>query len=175
MDNITDSALKSFRTHYRDPGIGKDDIFDYVYGVLHAPGFRAAFPNALARQLARIPLAGDFRGFARAGRELGELHLGYETCPEYPLELVFSGEGDPRPGHFRLGARPMRHAGNRGDMDRSVLIVNDHVRLAGIPEAAHSYVVNGRTPLEWFIDRYRVTPRQEERHCQRRQRMVRAA
>ena len=157
VDNITDAALEQFRTHYRDRAIGKDDIFDYVYGVLHAPGFRAAFPNALARELARIPLAGDFRGFAAAGRELGELHLGYETCPEYPLELVFSGDGDQRPEQFRLSDRPMRFAGKKGDTDRSVLIVNDHVRLAGIPEAAHSYAVNGRTPLEWLIDRYRIT------------------
>ena len=157
VDNITDAALERFRAHYRDPGIGKDDIFDYVYGVLHAPDFRAAFPNALARELARVPLAADFRGFAEAGRRLGKLHIGYETCPEYPLELAFSGADVPRPKHFRLGARPMRFAGKRGEADRSVLIVNEHVRLAGIPEAAHSYVVNGRTPLEWFIDRYRVT------------------
>ena len=157
VDNITDSALERFRTHYRDQGICKDEIFDYVYGVLHAPDFRTAFPNALARQLARIPLAGDFRAFAEAGRELAELHLGYETCPEYPLELVFSGGGKPQPEHFRLRAKPMRFAGKKGDTDRSVLIVNDHVRLAGIPEAAHSYVVNGRTPLEWFIDRYKVS------------------
>ena len=156
VDNITDAALERIRAQYRDRTISKDDVFDYVYGVLHAPGFRAAFPNALARQLARIPLAGDFGGFAEAGRRLGGLHLGYETCPEHPLELVFSGEGDPCPEHFRLGARPMRFAGKR-DADRSVLIVNDHVRLAGIPEEAHSYVVNGRTPLEWFIDRYRIT------------------
>ena len=157
VDNITDAALERFRTQYRDPGIGKDDIFDYVYGALHAPAFRAAFPNALARELARVPLAADFRGFAEAGRKLGKLHIGYETCPEYPLELVFSAAAVPRPEHFRLGARPMRFAGKKGEVDRSVLIVNEHVRLAGIPESAHSYVVNGRTPLEWFIDRYRVT------------------
>ncbi|MDE0112078.1 MAG: DEAD/DEAH box helicase family protein [Albidovulum sp.] len=157
VDNVTDSALERFRTRYRDPGIGKDDIFDYVYGALHAPDFRSAFPNALARQLARIPLARDFWAFAGAVRELGELHLGYETCPEYPLELECSGEGEPQPEHCRLGGRPMKYAGKKGETDRSVLIVNEHVRLSGIPDDAHSYVVNGRTPLEWFIDRYRVS------------------
>ena len=30
------------------------------------------------------------------------------------------------------------------------------VQLSGIPEAAHRYVVNGRTPLAWFIDRYKI-------------------
>ena len=156
-DNISDAALERFRMHCGDPEIAKDGIFDYVYGALHAPGFRAAFPNALSKELARIPLAGDFRALAEAGRELGELHLGYETCPEYPLDLEFSGDGEPRPEHFRLGGRPMRYAGGKGGGGRSVLIVNEHIQLAGIPDEAHSYAVNGRTPLEWLIDRYKVS------------------
>ena len=40
---------------------------------------------------------------------------------------------------------------------KTTLIINEHIRLSGIPEAAHRYVVNGRTPLEWFIDRYKIT------------------
>ena len=47
------------------------------------------------------------------------------------------------------------------DGDRTVLLVNEHVRLTGIPREAHAYVVNGRTPLEWFIDRYRLTQDKE--------------
>ena len=81
------------------------------------------------------------------------MHLGYEICPEYPLEIVATGLGELESQHFRLGERAMRFA----DDDKTVLIVNEHVRLAGIPPQAHGYVVNGRTPLEWFIDRYRVT------------------
>ena len=88
MDNITDSALERFRAQYRDPGVSKDDIFDYVHGVLHEPWYRAAFPNALARQLARTPLAGDFLAFAVAGHELGELHVGYEFCRELDVRPV---------------------------------------------------------------------------------------
>ena len=157
IDNITDSTLTKFQTHYSDPKITKDDIFDYVYGILHAPGFRAAFPNALSKELARIPLAKSFETFASTGRKLAELHVGYESCPEYPLDLVFSGEGAPQPEHLRLGSSPMRYGGKRGETDRSILIVNDHIRLTGIPDAAHSYAVNGRTPLDWFIDRYTVS------------------
>ena len=157
VDNITDFTLDRFRTHYRNPDIGKDDIFDYVYGVLHEPGFRAAFPNALSKELARIPLVADFGAFARAGRSLGKLHVGYENSPEHLLDLVFFGEGAPRPEHFRLGVKPMRLGGKRGETDKSVLIVNEYIRLTGIPAAAHSYTVNGRTPLDWFIDRYTVS------------------
>ena len=152
IDNVTDTALARFRTHYRDNAITKDAIFDYAYGILHAPGYRERFANDLAKVLPRIPFAPDFPPFADAGRALMDLHLGYETCREYPLNVIFAREGESRPEHFRIGRRAMRFA----DDERSALIITEHLRLAGIPPEAHLYEVNGRTPLEWFIDRYRI-------------------
>ena len=157
IDNITDEALGTFRAHYDDCAITKDAIFDYVYGVLHAPGYRERFANDLAKELPRIPFAPDFHTFADAGRALAALHLGYETCQEFPLDLAYSQPGDPRPEHYRMSKRAMRYA----DDEKTVLIVNDHIRLAGIPAAAHRYQVNGRTPLEWVIDRYKLTQDKE--------------
>ena len=152
IDNISDTALRAFRVRYNDNTITKDAIFDYVYGVLHASTYRERFANDLAKELPRLPLAPDFHAFAKAGRELAELHLGYETCEEYSLEVAFAHSGDPRPSHFRIGDRAMRFA----DDEKTVLAVNEHVSLRGIPDLAHTYQVNGRTPLEWFIDRYRI-------------------
>ena len=153
IDNISDAALRDFQTQYDDNDITKDAIFDYVYGALHAPAYRERFANDLAKELPRIPFAADFRAFAEAGRTLAKLHLGYERCEEYPLEVVFAGSGEPRSEQYQIGKRKMRFA----DEAKTSIIVNDHVRLVGIPAAAHEYVVNGRTPLEWFIDRYRIT------------------
>ena len=153
IDNISDTALRAFRAHYGDNRITKDTIFDYIYGVLHAPAYCERFANDLAKGLPRIPFAPDFHAFADAGRRLAELHLGYESCEEYPLETLFAQPGEPGPERYRIGTRAMWFT----DGDRGVLIVNDHLRLAGIPAEAHGYVVNGRTPLEWFIDRYRIT------------------
>ena len=147
VDNISDTALATFRTHYQDPAISKDAIFAYVYGVLHAPDFRARFAHDLAKSLPRIPFAPDFQAFAQAGQALAALHLHYETGPQYPLTPQVTGTGP------LFTARAMRLAGE----NNSVLVVNDHLRLAGIPPEAHRYQVNGRTPLGWFIDRYRVT------------------
>ena len=137
---MTDAALAGFRACYRDDAITKDAIFDYVYGVLHAPGYRERFADDLAKALPRIPFAPDFHPFADAGRALMALHLDYEDGEEYPLDVVFAQEGEPRPEHFRIGRRAMRFA----DDERSVLIVNERVRLAGIPPEAHCYEVNGR-------------------------------
>ena len=84
IDNISDTALGAFRAHYNDNSISKDAIFDYVYGILHASGYRERFSNDLTKELPRIPMAPDFSTFAEAGRALAELHLGYETGEEYP-------------------------------------------------------------------------------------------
>ena len=152
VDNITDTTLKKFRVHYGTNKISKDGIFDYVYGILHAPGYRKRFANDLSKELPGIPMAPDFFAFANAGRDLAALHLGYETCGEYPLVIESEQLGEPRPEHYRIGERAMRYA----DEEMTVLIVNDHIRVSGIPAEAHRYEVNGRTPLGWFIDRYRV-------------------
>ena len=157
IDNITDTAVRAFRVHYNDNTITKEGIFDYVYGVLHAPGYRERFANDLAKELPRLPLAHDFHAFTRAGHELAKLHLGYETCEAYPLEIAFAHDGKSGPEQFRIGEQAMRFH----DDEKTVLRVNEHVSLRGIPASAHTYQVNGRTPLEWFIDRYRITQDKE--------------
>ena len=88
IDNISDAALAAFRINYRDPTITRDAIFDYVYGVLHAPDYRARFADDLSKSLPRIPLAPNFHAFADAGRALAELHLGYETGPGIPSSRI---------------------------------------------------------------------------------------
>ena len=147
VDNISDTALAAFRSHYQDPAITKDAIFNYVYGVLHAPDFRARFTNDLAKSLPRIPFAPDFQAFAQAGQALATLHLNDESGPQYPLTPEATGPGP------LFTPRAMKLVGENQD----VLVVNDHLRLKGIPPEAHRYQVNGRTPLGWFMDRYRIT------------------
>ena len=168
IDNIYDTTLHTFREHYSDDRIMKDTIFDYVYGVMHAPTYREEFANDLSKMIPRIPFAPDFHAFAEAGKALGELHLGYERCDRYPLQLVFAHEREPLPSHYRLTEKAMRFA----DDEKTTLRINEHVSLSGIPEEAHRYVVNGRTPLEWFIYRY-VVRSEAPRRYQRSERVVR--
>ena len=105
----------------------------------------------------RIPFVPDFYTFAEAGQLLADLHLNYETCEQYPHlkvePITPSLLWEQKPEHFLLGTRAMRFADKE---ERTTLIINEHVQLSGIPEEAHRYVVNGRTPLEWFIDRYKI-------------------
>ena len=158
IDNISDAALNAFRNHYGDDSITTDDIFDYIYGILHAPSYGKDFANDLSKVIPRIPFAPDFHDFAEAGTALADLHLNYETCERYRdlrVEPVTpSLLWEERPEHFLLGPRAMRFADKE---TKTTLSINEHIQVSGIPAEAHRYVVNGKTPLEWFIDRYKIT------------------
>ncbi|HEY1381577.1 MAG TPA: type ISP restriction/modification enzyme [Gemmataceae bacterium] len=147
-ENVTDWALKQFRTHYGDKKITKWDIFHYVYGILHHPGYRTKFADNLKRELPRIPFAPDFRAFARAGEELARLHLDYERLDPYPLKFV---ETEDVPLSYRVEDKM------RLSKDRTELVVNPSLTLAGIPPEVFDYRLGNRSALEWVIDQYRVT------------------
>lgn len=149
VDNITNWCLQQFRAQYPALQIAKDDIWHYIYGLLHASDYRTKYRADLSKDLPRIPFAPDFSAFRNAGAQLAALHLGYETCPEHELQV----EVGPGPNPYRLDKKPMRWGGTKKQPDRSVLHVTPAVTLRGIPDAAHGYVVNGRTPLEWAVDR----------------------
>jgi len=145
-ENITDWALSQFREHYRDDSIGKWDIFYYVYGLLHHPGYRADFADCLRRELPRIPYAPDFRGFCEAGRKLGELHLNYEEIEPYPLQWE---EAEGRPLSFNVKKMKL-------SKDKLSLIVNDTLTLHGIPEEVYDYKLGNKSALHWIIDQYQI-------------------
>ena len=159
VDNITDSCLELFQDHYEDPTITKDDIWAYLYGVLHAPDWRTKYASELRKDLPRIPLANDFRAIQQAGQQLIDLHLNYETCEPWPLDIVITGNPDD-PDLYRIDPRmrwnKMRNAEGKLVLDKSILHINDRCRIEGIPDEAHQYEVNGKTPLGWAIDQLKI-------------------
>ncbi|MES2682690.1 MAG: type ISP restriction/modification enzyme [Pseudomonadota bacterium] len=164
---ITDAAIAAFRSAYAGRAsasgkgageIGKEDLFYYVYGILHSPEYKTRFEADLKKQLPRIPYAADFWAFSTAGRELAHWHLNYETVDAYPLAQ--QGELDMgTPDHYRV--QKMAYAKRRVDgklqEDKTTLIYNSRITLTGIPPAALDYIVNGKPALEWVMERYAVT------------------
>ena len=158
-DNITDWCLNEFRKRYRNNTITKDHIWEYLYGVMHAPDWRKRYRYDLQRNLPRVPFAPDFEAFRRAGRTLMDLHINYETVPEWPVICLIDGqadEGQADPDAYRIQKR-MRWGKNEADKteDRRVFMINDRCHLVDIPPEAHEYTVSGRSPLEWAIDSLR--------------------
>ena len=145
-ENITDWGLKQFRDHYNDDTITKWDIFYYVYGILHHPGYREKFADNLKRELPRIPFAPDFQAFASASKQLAQLHLDYEALDPYDLQWI---ESDTVPLSYRVDRMKL-------SKDKTALIVNDSLTLAGIPPDVFAYRLGNRSALEWVIDQYRI-------------------
>jgi predicted helicase len=147
-DRRADAAPLAAKTSALASEITKWDIFHYVYGILHHPGYRTKFADNLKRELPRIPFAPDFRAFAVAGQELARLHLDYEQLDAYPLKLV---ETEGVPLSYRVEDKM------RLNKDKTELRVNPSLTLAGIPPAVFDYRLGNRSALDWVIDQYRVT------------------
>ena len=159
VDNVTDATLASYREHYGDAGITKEDIFFYVYALLHHPEYRERYADDLKKTLPHIPRAAGFHTYASVGRELADLHVNYERVEPYPSvqeEAGLHAPADPWE-RYRIGERKMRFPKlGRRDKDFTRLEYNDYVTLTGIPAEAQGYSISGRSPLEWIIDRYHV-------------------
>jgi predicted helicase len=155
--------LEQFQSHYQDKKIAKWDIFHYVYGILHHPGYRTKFADNLPRELPRIPFAppltpnpsprvqgegSGFWAFAKAGRELAALHLDYEKLEPWPLKWI---ETENVPLSYRVDDKM------RLSKDKTTLKVNPSLTLAAIPPEVFQYRLGNRSALEWVIDQYQVS------------------
>ena len=140
--NITQWGLQKFREHYEGEAIGPDDIFAYAYAVLHDPVYRHDYQVDLLREFPRLPFYPDFRWWAGAGRQLLDLHIGFEEVEPYPLERV-DLEGAPR--------RVML----RADKEKGAIALDDKTTLRGVPESAWRYRLGSRSALEWVLDQYK--------------------
>lgn len=151
-DAITDQGLAHFLAAYPGEQISKEDLFYYVYGVLHSPDYRERFADNLSKELPRIPAvkkAADFWVFSKAGRALADLHLNYETVQPYPLTI--EAKGTLTDADYRVEKMKFAKKG-----DKTTVIYNHRITLKGIPEAAWDYVVNGKAALDWVMERQAV-------------------
>lgn len=178
-DAITDQTLEVFRQVYPDVSAlhsdnvskAKEQIFYYIYGILHNNEYRQCFTYNLRKELARIPLAKDFSTFQRIGRELAELHINYESLEGYVGEDRISEEWinssayeslsskDPEElyhiDRLTFGKVPKTAENLKGD-DRTTVIINNYLVLHGIPDTIYDYKISGKSPIEWVMDQYRV-------------------
>lgn len=156
-DAMTDDGLVHFQQAYPGEAISKEDIFYYIYGLLHSEDYRARYADNLMKELPRIPCvktAAAFRHFADAGRKLAELHLHYEKAALHPLQI--SGvDLLSRPEDYRV--EKMRYSKNGKEKDLTTIIYNERITITGIPLEAYDYIVNGKPALDWVVERQAVT------------------
>lgn len=153
---ITDWMHSKACEQYGRKDIDKDDIFYYTYGILHYPPYREKYQNNFKKELPRIPLVEryeDFVAFSWAGRELGELHCRYEHVKLNDTAQICIKDGADTSAPNFYDVENMRPVGTGNFTE---LRYNDNITIKNIPPEAHEYIVNGRPPLGWIIDQYRV-------------------
>jgi predicted helicase len=174
-DAITDAGLAHFQAAYPAPGEGdtitKEDLFYYIYGLLHSPDYRSRYADNLGKELPRIPAVkafADFRAFSQAGRDLAHWHLNYETVACYEGATVDYGSagtstraGMPALQDYRVVkmkfAKTRDPETNKSVNDKTTVIYNERLTIRHIPLEAYDYVVNGKPALEWVMERQSVT------------------
>jgi len=129
--------------------ITKDDIFHYVYGVLHDPVYRDTYAQNLKREFPRIPFYPDFWAWAGWGKRLMDLHIGYETVEPWPLTRLDMPDEKAR----EAGVAPK--AALKADKDNGIVRLDSETTLSGIPGEAWTYRLGNRSGLEWILDQYK--------------------
>ena len=163
MSNITEWGLRGINAHYRKefgerfeevvggPSITAEDVFAYTYAALHDPVYRHDYAVDLLREFPRLPLYHDWDAWVKMGRELLDLHIGFEDAEPYALERV--DKVGPSTGSGRT-VKPMLRA-NAGDKERGEIQIDAQTTLRGVPEFAWEYKLGNRTAIEWVLDQYK--------------------
>ena len=164
VDNIPQETVEQFQNRYQNVELDTNAVFYYVYGILHSPDYRTRFAADLKKMLPRIPFVNDyttFQAFSHAGKTLADLHVHYEQADPYPLDVRRSEADVDEKTRYRV--EKMRFGGTSKKPDRTVILYNPHVTIEGIPGEVHDYIVNGKTALEWIMERYQITRHKESK------------
>ena len=157
IDCITDAGLQHFKDAYKGDAISKEDLFYYIYGLLHSEDYKKRYADNLSKELPRIPAVkkfADFQAFSTAGRKLADLHINYETVAPYQVDIVGGALllADFTDADYRV--TQMKFASKS---DKTRVVYNHKIIMSGIPLEAYDYVVNGKPALEWVMERQAVT------------------
>ncbi|MGL2832288.1 type ISP restriction/modification enzyme [Helicobacter pylori] len=147
---ISGYALNLFRRHYKDNAITEEEIFYYIYAIFHHKGYLEKYKNSLTKEDPRIALSEDFKELSILGKELAELHLNYENGEMHTSVECNLLENAEMEGYYDVVQMKKDKKGNR-------IQYNHHITITQIPEKAFGYVVNGKSAIDWVIERYSIT------------------
>ncbi len=150
LDNVTDWALEQFTANYDDKiQITKDDIFAYVYGVLHDPIYRERYALNLKREFPRIPFYKNFRHWRDWGQALLDLHVGYETAA--PFAMTRTDTPDAKARAAKQAPKPIL----KSDRDSGIIVLDSETQLGGVPPQAWDYKLGNRSAIDWVLDQHK--------------------
>lgn len=167
IENITDWGLEQFQKHYKDKKIKKEDIFNYIYAVLHNPEYRKKYEINLKREFPRIPFYENFKKWCNRGKRLMELHINFESAEPYKLKVKTS---ETKAEHLKekkqifeevkepdalLAYKPKVKTKLTANKEKGTIEIDELTTLSGIPKEAWEYKLGNRSALEWILDQYK--------------------
>ncbi len=147
---ISGYALNLFRRHYQDDSIVEEEIFYYIYAIFHHKGYLEKYKNSLAKEVPRIALSEDFKELSVLGKELAKLHLNYESGEMHTSVKHNLLENAEIEGYYDVVQM-------KKDKKGDCIIYNQNIVITKIPQKAFEYVVNGKSAIDWVIERYQKT------------------
>ncbi|GAA7099608.1 hypothetical protein HpCHN32_11890 [Helicobacter pylori] len=147
-DAISGYALNLFRKHYEDNSIVEEEIFYYIYAILHHKGYLEKYKNSLTKEDPRIALSEDFKELSILGKELAKLHLNYESEELHASVEYKTLMNAEEKGYYDV--ETMKKIGDR-------IHYNNHIAITKIPKKAFDYALNGKSAIDWVIERYQKT------------------
>lgn len=162
IENITDWGLKQFQEHYENKKITKEDIFNYVYAVLHNPAYRKKYEINLKREFPRIPFYEDFKKWSKWGKELMYLHINFETAAPSNLKRIDVKEIKSKKSKTPANQLPESQLIDnppkcrlKADKEQGTIELDEQTTLTGIPKEAWEYKLGNRSALEWILEQYK--------------------
>ena len=142
------SGLLDFNNEQTDPHfLAPEDIFDYIYGVLHSPLYREKYKEFLKVDFPRIPYpknADEFEHFKECGHQLRELHLMHNVPKS---KVTFDVIGNNK-------VESIRPIPNFDDGYSYSIYINDTQYFAPVPTEAWEMYIGGYQPAQkWLKDR----------------------
>ncbi len=166
IDNITDWGLEQFVNHYKDKNIKKEDIFHYVYAVLHNPAYRKKYELNLKREFPRIPFYKDFWQWSKWGKQLMDLHINYEEVKPYPLKVIASTTKQSHKQQKKMFSKveepevlyahqPKIKVKLKADKQNGIIEIDELTLIKDVPKEAWEYKLGNRSAIEWVLDQYK--------------------
>ena len=154
---FTKEVLPHFQAAYPGKAMTEDDLFYYIYGILHSEDYRTRYANNLMKELPRIPRVAtyeQFKAFVEAGRKLADLHVNFENVEPYAgVKIEYTRDGTPSYRVTQMKWAKIKGKTGNAAKDKSTLIYNDWITVKNVPLEAQEYVVNKKSALDWVVER----------------------
>ena len=134
----------------------EEELFSYIYSILHSKEYIETYENDLLNSMPRIPVVkkfSDYKDISLIGKKLLKTHLEYESAKKFKIQIEINSKDKNISSKNLYKLNKMKIIQNKDKSFSDKIIYNEHISLSGIPLEAYKYKINSKSPLEWVADK----------------------